>query len=243
MDYSAAVRLDPNNAVAQMQLGMTYLDLKLAAKAIEPLDKAIEELTASKERGDKDLLASAYRARGIAHAGSVDAESGGTEEIAAKCRAAVADLSEAARLYDWRDLESLASVYETRMGCYAALGEKENVNAEKNVVEEIQKAIKTPDDAEPLNNLAFYLATSMNPDMLDIEKALAFSNRACELADWKNPYFLDTLATVYAEAGRFEDAAHWEAKAVELLPKDDEEAKETEKKYRERLERFQSGRK
>ena len=188
-DYSHAVQLDPKNAAAQLQLGKTHLDLKQPAKAIEPLDKAIEELVSSPDSDEKNMLAEAYRYRGIAHLGSVDAVSGGTEEIAAKCRASIADLTAAARLYDWRDLESLASVHETRMGCYAAIGEKDSVKAEKDIVEEMQKAIKTPDDADPLNDLAYYLATSTNSDIRDIAHAIDFSKRALRVGGLEKSRF------------------------------------------------------
>ena len=100
-----------------------------------------------------------------------------------------------------------------------------------------------PDDAAKWNDIAYYLATSTNPEIRDNQQAIGFSTRACELSEWKNPNHLDTLATTYAENGNFEEAAKWEAKAVELLPKDTEEGKKKASEFQTNLEHYQKGKK
>jgi tetratricopeptide (TPR) repeat protein len=57
-----------------------------------------------------------------------------------------------------------------------------------------------------LNNAAWLLATAPNPRLRDGETAMMLARRACELTDYKQPFFVGTLAAAYAEAGRFNDA-------------------------------------
>jgi tetratricopeptide (TPR) repeat protein len=70
-----------------------------------------------------------------------------------------------------------------------------------------KKAVKIkPDDVRNLNNLAWLLATRVNVSTEDINKAIEFAQHACELTQYKEPQFLDTLAAAYAAAGKFPDA-------------------------------------
>ena len=54
----------------------------------------------------------------------------------------------------------------------------------------------------------------------DAKRAIEQATRACELTQWKDSAYLDTLAAAYADAGKFDKAAEFEQKAVELVTED-----------------------
>jgi hypothetical protein len=58
--------------------------------------------------------------------------------------------------------------------------------------------------------------------------------RGCELTDWKDPTYLDTLAAAYAEAGDFEAAVKTQARAIELVKDFDAGLKAYQDKKRHR---------
>src|SRR5262249_19208480 len=64
--------------------------------------------------------------------------------------------------------------------------------------------------------LAWLWATG--PDgVRDGKRAVEAATRACELTDWKENEFLDTLAAAYAEVGDFDKAVEYQKKAVSSL--------------------------
>jgi tetratricopeptide (TPR) repeat protein len=92
-----------------------------------------------------------------------------------------------------------------------------------------------PKDADSLNQLAWYLATSAQTNQRDGKAAVEFATKACELTDWKNPAYLDTLAAAHAESRDFDAAVKCQSKAIEL--RDDEKEK---KDLRARLKLYQA---
>lgn len=92
-----------------------------------------------------------------------------------------------------------------------------------------------PNNAPLQNNVAWNLATSSKESGRNGELAVKFAAKACELTDWKDAGFLDTLAAAYAEAGDFESAIKWQTKAIELAP----EAAKNE--IQSRLDLYQEG--
>jgi tetratricopeptide (TPR) repeat protein len=72
-----------------------------------------------------------------------------------------------------------------------------------------------PGDAMAYNNIAWIRATRPDPKYRDGAQAVALATRAVEL-DKNNANFLDTLATAYAEAGRFAEALETAERAVAL---------------------------
>jgi Flp pilus assembly protein TadD len=78
-------------------------------------------------------------------------------------------------------------------------------------------------DARGYNGLACLLATCPDEKYRDGLKAVASAKVACELSEWKNAAFLDTLAAAYAEAGQFEEAVRYQIRVIEdtAFQKDD----------------------
>jgi len=63
-----------------------------------------------------------------------------------------------------------------------------------------------PQWADPLNNLAWVLATNPRADLRNGPEAVKLAERAVELTGTNTVGMLDTLAAAYAEAGRFAEA-------------------------------------
>jgi tetratricopeptide (TPR) repeat protein len=73
---------------------------------------------------------------------------------------------------------------------------------------------RDPRHAGTFNQLAWLWATCPDPDIRNGERAKECANRACELSEWSEPGFLDSLAAACAECGDFDDAVKWQEKAI-----------------------------
>ena len=61
------------------------------------------------------------------------------------------------------------------------------------------------------------------------------ATRVCELTQWKDYVWFDTLAAAYAEAGDFENAVKWQQKAVDMADE------RWEEEFRSRLDLYKVG--
>jgi tetratricopeptide (TPR) repeat protein len=71
-----------------------------------------------------------------------------------------------------------------------------------------------------LNTLAKIYCISTESGVRNSAKAIAYATRACELTEHQNSDMLNTLATAYAAVRDFHQAYYWQAKALQLAPKD-----------------------
>jgi tetratricopeptide (TPR) repeat protein len=105
-----------------------------------------------------------------------------------------------------------------------------------------KKAIADYNDAVRLNaasaaansSYAYLLATCLDARYRDGRKAVELATKACELTQWKDSIYLDTLAAASAEAGDFASAVKWQSKAIDLLEDDT-----TKANYRARLKLYE----
>jgi Tfp pilus assembly protein PilF len=81
-----------------------------------------------------------------------------------------------------------------------------------------------PDSPEILNNLAWLLATSAEPDLRDGAEAVRLAERACDLTGSRRTLMVGTLAAAYAEAGRFPEAVATAQKACALAAESGEQS-------------------
>jgi tetratricopeptide (TPR) repeat protein len=83
--------------------------------------------------------------------------------------------------------------------------------------QQFEHAIQLNSDyVEALNNLAYVLATSQNAWLRNTTRAIALSEQANHLTGGSNPIVLGTLATAYAEAGRYREAFETVTRALQL---------------------------
>jgi tetratricopeptide (TPR) repeat protein len=73
-----------------------------------------------------------------------------------------------------------------------------------------------PDWPEPLNDLAWLLATYPRVDLRNGPEAVELAERACKLTNYKEARFLGTLDAAYAEAGQFPEAIKTAERAKNL---------------------------
>lgn len=78
------------------------------------------------------------------------------------------------------------------------------------------QAVRLDGDKYSLNNLAWILATAPAAEVRDAGRAVELALRACEVARWKDPDFVSTLAAAYANNGQFEEAIAALEKALRL---------------------------
>jgi tetratricopeptide (TPR) repeat protein len=106
----------------------------------------------------------------------------------------------------------------------------------KQAVQDWRAAIDVdPKFALAYNALAWALATSPEASIRDGAAAVSYARQACELANWRDAGYIDTLAVAYAEAGDFPSAVKSMKQALELMEP------ERANRARARLELFESG--
>jgi protein O-mannosyl-transferase len=184
--FSTAVQSDPDNAGAQSNLG-TALAMNGKFAEAEP-----HLLAAIRLRPDDPLVHKRF-ADALSHQGR------NREAILhlrlAQCLSVKPDIQTC--------LDLAALLYQTGNARQAAV--------------QFRKALSlNPDLPEPLNNLAWLLATCSDDTVRDGAKAVQHAEHACRLTAFKDTKIISTLAAAYAEAGRYSDAVTNAEMAVRL---------------------------
>ncbi len=73
-----------------------------------------------------------------------------------------------------------------------------------------------PDQPNLLNDIAWIMSTHSNNDLYDSNKAVQLALRACQLTQYRNALFLNTLASAYAANEQLEQAVETARQAIEL---------------------------
>jgi WD40 repeat protein/serine/threonine protein kinase len=77
-----------------------------------------------------------------------------------------------------------------------------------------------PTRAAAFNSRAWLLATANDGQSRDGQQAIADATQACELTNWNDWRFLDTLAAAYGESGDFDNAVKWQTQSLATTPDD-----------------------
>ena len=121
---------------------------------------------------------------------------------------AIRDFSEALKLYP-----GYIDAYGNRAYAYRIQGDFSKALADLNTA-----MAKDPLNYEPVNDLAWVLATAHKSGIRDGKKATELGRKACEMSQYKDWNTLDTYAAALAESGDFDAAEEWIGKAIDIAP-------------------------
>jgi tetratricopeptide (TPR) repeat protein len=240
-DLNDAIRLDPYTANWYSNRGMVYRALQEYDSAIHDYDEALrldpgDALTfnnrgiAYKAKKQYDQAIWNYTAAMRLDPRLSDAyfNRGNAFKAKREYDQAISDYSQTIRLDpNWAD------AYFNRANAHRAR------KAYAEAVRDYREVIRLdPKDADACSSLAWVLATCPEEAVRDGKRAVEYATKACDLASWKASYFLATLAAAYAEAGDFEQAIHWQRKALQSPQYDRDEGDAA----RQRIKLFESHR-
>lgn len=225
-DFDRCIQLDPRDPAGHTgRGGVNYLkgDFK----------EAIEDYTQAVELMPKDSRPLAQR--GYAYAGAQEMDKALADFNAAVTLNAqdLPALLGRAEIYrsrkQWKDsltdyekiLTIAPSDYRALLGAASSLYAAGELEKARGIYTELTQ--KFPNEAQPFNDFAWLLATGMKDEVRNGQRAVELANQACEMTEYKNAGYLDTLAAAFAEKGEFANAIKWQEAAIKAAGEEPEE--------------------
>lgn len=175
-DFNKAIQLAPNFQRAYFDRGGYFRGRHNYEGAITDFTRAIQLMPTD---------FSAYGQRAYSYARQGD-HPGALADANVAIR-----LKPASDFYLWR-----ATDFRLRAEAYRILGRMELA------LGDLRESLRSaPNNPEAHYELARFLATCPEDRFRSGVEAVSIAKKACEISDWENSWFIDTLATAYAEAG------------------------------------------